>query len=178
MNPRAAGPPWRASFLSETLSLQRLKAESWGGLLTAHRSWIRRRGVLDRASLRRLLDAPLAAPFVLARIGCDGSPIAETWPGYIDLYDKAEVPALIGKRFEEHPLPGFSMRTAEGFQAADRDGKPRLELMEAVVRPADGETVRLRYHRLLLPWRAEDGTHFVASLSRQIWRRASACPTC
>jgi len=178
MNPAAAGPQWRASFLAEKLSLQRLKEEGWGALQAAYRRWSRRRGRLDRASLTRLLDAPLEAPMLLARIDRGGSPITLTWPDYIDLYDPAEIPSLIGKRFEELPLSTYSRLAGEGYCAADREAAPRLELIEAVVRPASGETVRLRYDRLLLPWRAEDGTRYVTSQARQIWRRASACPIC
>jgi hypothetical protein len=178
MNPVAVGPQWRASFLSERLSLERLKAAGWGALQAAYRRWARRRGQLDRPSLKRLLDAPLEAPLLLARIGRDGSPIAETWPGYLDLYDAADLPRVLGRRFEEHPLGNYGALAAEGYRAADRESAARLELIEAVVRPASGGTIRLRYDRLLLPWRMEDGTRYVTSLSRQIWRRASACPIC
>jgi hypothetical protein len=178
MNPAAAGPQWRASFFAEKLSLQRLKQEGWGALQAAYRRWSRRRGRLDRISLARLLDAPLDAPMLLARIGRDGSPIAETWPGYIGLYEPAEIPGLLGRRFQDLPLSAYSALAAEGYRVADREASPRLELIEAVVRPASGETVRLRYDRLLLPWRAEDGTRYVTGLSRNIWRRASACPIC
>ena len=177
-NPAAIGPHWRASFLSESLSLQRLKEEGWGVLQAAYRRWSRRRGRLDRKNLKRLLDAPLEAPVLLARIGRDGSPIAETWPRYIDLYAPEEIPEVLGQRFEDHPLGAYAGLAAKSYRAADRDAAPRLELVEAVVRPASGETLRLRYDRLLLPWRAEDGTRYVTGLSRQIWRRASACPIC
>jgi hypothetical protein len=165
MNPAAIGPRWRASFMSESLSLERLKEEGWGALPAAYRRWARRRGQLDRKSLKRLLDAPMDAPLLLARIGRDGSPIAETWPGDIDLYDTEDMPRVLGRRFEEHPLGSYAALAAEGYRAADRDAAARLELIEAVVRPASGGTIRLRYDRLLLPWRAEDGTRYVASLS-------------
>ena len=55
---------------------------------------------------------------------------------------------------------------------------PRLDLIEAVVRLESGQPVRMRYERLLLPWRAEDGTRFVGGLVRQIWQRESASPAC
>lgn len=178
MNPTADGPQWRASFLSERLSLDRLKEGGWGTLPAAYRRWSRCRGQLDRKSLVRLLDAPLEAPMLLTRIGRDGSPIVETWPGYIDIYGTGDISKILGRRFEEHPLSSYAALAAEGYRAADREGTARLELIEAVVREASGETFRLRYDRLLLPWRAEDGTRYVSSLSRQIWRRASACPIC
>jgi len=178
MNARSGGPRWRASFMAETLSLQRLKSEAWQGLRAAYRNWTRRRGQLDRTTLHGLLDAPLAAPLLLARVGRDGSPVAETWPDYIGLYTEAQMPKLIGRRFDEHPLSAYAQRAAQGYGEVDRDQAPRLELIEAVVRPEASEPVRLRYERLLLPWRAEDGARFVSSLSRQHWRRVSACPTC
>jgi hypothetical protein len=178
MNLRSGGRQWRASFIADVLSLQRLKKEAWQGLRAAYRNWTRRHGLLDRATLRQLLDAPLSAPLLLARIEPDGAPVCETWPGYIGLYTEAQLPGLIGRRFDEHPLSAYATRAAKGYRETDRDQVPRLELIEAVVRPEESEPVRLRYERLLLPWRTQDGTRFVGSLSRQLWRRVSACPTC
>ena len=178
MNPKAAGPHWRASFISEALSLKRLDSGNWQGLRKAHRSWVRRRGQLDRASLRTLLDAPFDAPILLARVGRDGRPAAATWPSYIDLYTREQADRLLGRPFDEHPLSSYTMRSAQGYRHADRTERPHLELIEAVIQPAQSGPVRLRYERLLLPWRASDGTRYIACLSRQNWKRASACPTC
>jgi|SRR5580658_10326237 hypothetical protein len=178
MNRRTGGPQWRASFIDEPLSLHRLKLDSAPGLRAAHRDWIRRRGRIDRATLRKLLDAPLSAPLLLARIGRDGRPVSETWPRHLAIYGEEQARKLIGRPFDEHPLHAYTMRATKGYRDTDRAQAPRLDLIEAVVRPEDSPTVRLRYERLLLPWRGEDGTRFVASLSHSIWRRASACPVC
>src|SRR5580658_9028801 len=150
MNRRTGGPQWRASFIDEPLSLHRLKLDSAPGLRAAHRDWIRRRG----------------------------RPVSETWPRHLAIYGEEQARKLIGRPFDEHPLHAYTMRATKGYRDTDRAQAPRLDLIEAVVRPEDSPTVRLRYERLLLPWRGEDGTRFVASLSHSIWRRASACPVC
>jgi hypothetical protein len=178
MNIRATGTRWRPSFISDPLSLERLKTAPSIGLRAAHRGWVRCRGMLNRAALRRLLDAPLSAPMLLARIDGDGRPSAETWPRYIALYAESQLPAVIGRPFDEHPLHTYSALAAHGYRETARDEAPRLELIEAVVRPGEHAPIRMRYERLLLPWRAEDGTRYVSGLSRQIWRRATACPVC
>ena len=178
MNTRTGGPQWRASFIEEHLSLRRLKTDPASGLRAAHNGWLRRRGRMDRVTLRKLLDAPLSASVVLARFGHDDRPIMETWPRRIGLYADEEALKLIGRPFDEHPLPGYTMQATKGYHDTDRAKVPRLDLIEAVVRPHNGETIRLRYERLLLPWQADDGTRFVICQSRPIWTRASACPTC
>lgn len=178
MNEGSGGPQWRASFIEEPLSLKRLKAQAGSDLAVAHRGWQRRHGRIDRATLGRLLDAPLSAPLLLARIGPDDRPILETWPRRLGLYSDEALGKLIGRPFDEHPLRGYSVRATGGYRDVHRTKAPRLDLIEAVVRPEGEQTVRLRYERLLLPWQAEDGTHFVGSLTRPIWHRASACPLC
>jgi hypothetical protein len=178
MNTQTGGPQWRASFMEEHLSLRRLKTDPASGLRAAHRGWLRHRGRLDRKTVRKLLDAPLSAPVLLARFGRDDRPIMETWPRSLGLYAEDEALKLIGRPFDEHPLPGYTMQATRGYHDADRAKAPRLDLIEAVVRPQHGTTIRLRYERLLLPWQAEDGTRFIACQSRPIWTRTSACPIC
>jgi hypothetical protein len=178
MNTGAADRKWRSSFIGEPLALDRLKVQARAGLRTVYRSWMRRRGELDRATLRGLLDAPLSAPYLLIRFGRDGRAVTETWPGYITLYNDSQLDKVVGQPFEEQPLRTFSALAGRAFNDVARDGTPRLELIEAVARTRDAEAIRMRYERLLLPWRAQDGTRYVSGLSRQIWRRVSACPTC
>lgn len=178
MNPMASGPQLRASYMNESLSLKRFESGSWQGLRKAYRAWARRRGQLDRVSLRKLLDAPFDAPFLLASVGRDGWPSVATWPAHIELYSREQADRLIGRSFHELPLHSYALRSAQGYRHADRTERPQLELIEAVVQPERGGPVRIRYDRLLLPWRASDGTRYVANLTRQNWKRASACPTC
>jgi hypothetical protein len=178
MNTGAIDRKWRSSFIGEPLALDRLKVEARAGLRSAYRSWARRRGELDRQTLRNLLDDPLSAPFLLIRFGRDGRGVTETWPGYITLYNETQLQKVVGQPFEEQPLRTFSVLAGRGFNDVARDGGPRLELIEAVNRTRDAEVIRMRYERLLLPWRGQDGTRYVSGLSRQIWRRVSACPTC
>jgi hypothetical protein len=178
MNECSGGTQWRASFIEESLSLKRLAAEAGSDMAAAHRGWRRRRGRIDRTTLARLLDAPLSGSLLLARIGAGDRPILEAWPRRLGLYSDEALGKLIGRPFDEHPLHGYSVRATGGYREVHRSKAPRLDLIEAVIRPEGGRTMRLRYERLLLPWQAEDGTHFVGSLSRPIWHRASACPLC
>lgn len=179
MNAQTGGPQWRASFIDEPLSIQRLRPLGQPSpLKTAYRSWVRRRGQLSAPLLSRLLGSPLTAPMLLARIGKDGRPVAETWPSFLKLYTDEQVPKLLGQPLEEHPLVAFSELSARGYQAVGRDQSPRLALIEAVVPRPNGKAVRIRYERLLLPWRAADGTRFVGSTIRQIWQRETASPIC
>ena len=178
MNPMATGAQWRASYISEALSLKRFESGNWQGLRKAYRGWARRRGQLDRVSLRKLLDAPFDAPFLLARVGSDGWPSAATWPAHIELYSREEADRLIDRPFDEHPLRSYALRSAQGYRQAACTERPQLELIEAVIESERSGLVRMRYDRLLLPWRASDGTRYVANLTRQNWKRASACPIC
>jgi len=160
-----ADSPLESSFAACELSLGRLLQGGPASLAGAYRSWLARRGRLSPRAVRSLLDRPVGARWLMARLGPGGEPIAETLPPYISFWGDADLTKLIGRPMAEHPDRRYGEAVARGFQAVARAEAPHLEVVDAVVRPVGLSLHHLRYDRLILPWRADDGTCFVSSIS-------------
>jgi hypothetical protein len=152
-------------FSAYEMSLEEIARMRRPLIATAYRSWQARRGRLSRRVVRDLLDRPIGTPGLLVRMGRDREPITETLPPYVNFWGDTDLRTLIGRPVADHPDPAYAAAVARGFIDIDRRERPHLELVDAVVRAPDGGTQRLRYDRLILPWRGVDGTRFVSSSS-------------
>lgn len=80
---------------------------------------------------------------------------------------------LIGQDIEMLPDRDYGGRAAHSYYECLTDREPRLETVSAVMRRSDGQRLWSYYDRVLLPWRAGDGTRFVLGLS-EVRRRMLA----
>jgi hypothetical protein len=80
---------------------------------------------------------------------------------------------LVGADVEMLPDRDFGGWVAESYYRCLAEGAPRLETISAVLRRTDGQKLWSYYDRVLLPWRASDGTRYVLGLS-EVRRRALA----
>lgn len=62
----------------------------------------------------------------------------------------------VGKPVEDQPDPTYGQFAMKSYEQALKDGKPRFESVDAIVNWADGRR-RLRYRRLIIPFRREAG---------------------
>jgi hypothetical protein len=155
----------RKPFLVVDLDMERMRAPRRETLLVSYAKWRRRRGVLDRAELKKATARPLDGGSVLARIPKGDLVAPLTLPSYMRLYG-AEAPSnYLGKPFHEHPFADYHSLTAEGYLGVWKDRAPRLELVESIIDAKEGGLWRIRYERLLLPWRLADGEIAVSTTS-------------
>jgi hypothetical protein len=135
-------------------------------------------GRLEHRKRRRLLDTFWAWQAADGRLGSDFAPLAplgfgtgehalvcheagrlaiEAWPNRVTLYAPCAALGLCGRDFADQPDRVFAMRAAESYRRVAHRGDPVLEFVEAVIRPPHAPPHRVRYERLLLPWRGHDG---------------------
>jgi hypothetical protein len=162
---RAPGEDERPDFFHDVLALERIRSPRREPLLKHYRSWQRARGELDAQRLQMMNDQPTAAKQLFARVTASDKVVPITWPSYMTLYAPSEVPKIIGKPFDEHVDGGYLQAAAGGYVEVKRRNQPMLELVEAALRPPNGPPRRIRYERLLLPWRGVGGEMFVSSVS-------------
>jgi hypothetical protein len=81
--------------------------------------------------------------------------MAEVGGGFPAPVHAALEPAL-GARIEDQPDNAFGRYCAEAYGKVARSGEPLLEDIDAMVTPPNGEPVRRRYSRLILPFRVSD----------------------
>lgn len=80
---------------------------------------------------------------------------------------------LIGKDIEMLPDRDYGGFAARSYYECVTDEEPRLETVSATMRRPSGQRLWSYYDRVLLPWRAGDGTRFVLGLS-EVRRRSLA----
>jgi len=80
---------------------------------------------------------------------------------------------LIGQDIEMLPDRDYGDWATRSYYECLTDQEPRLETVSAVMRRSDGQRLWSYYDRVLLPWRAADGTRYVLGLS-EVRRRMLA----
>jgi hypothetical protein len=152
----------RATFFSEALSLGRLRHPKRRVLRDLAIIWKRAGGLLADDLLEPFREVNSRERFVLVRTTGRRGTIQHFGHG-ITCFGATE--PLLGRDIEDQPDPVYGENTARGFHEVHLAAFPRLELVDSVIRPPGRPVQRARYDRLLLPWRAVDGSGFVSSTS-------------
>jgi hypothetical protein len=124
-------------------------------------AWLTRHGVQARAALLR--NPAGTGRLVYQHVGS----------GYSFIGDACLPLLLIGQDIEMLPDRDYGDFAARSYYECLADEEPRLETVSAVMRRSDGQRLWSYYDRVLLPWRAGDGTRFVLGLS-EVRRRMLA----
>jgi hypothetical protein len=154
------------SLFSDELSLGRLRHEKRQGLRELIKEWKRRRGILGRDIIEPFRMASNAGPVMVVRALPRGSrcTIEYFGPKFV-FYDPCWTLSAIGRDVEEQPDRQYGEESGEVYHLTRMSEKPRLELVDAVIRAPGRAPVRSRYERLLLPWRTTTGDVFVSGTS-------------
>jgi hypothetical protein len=152
----------RSSYFSEVLSFGRLRHPKRRILRDLAIAWRRARGLLADDLLAPFREVNSRDRFVLVRTAGRRGTIEHFGSG-ITCFGDTE--PLVGRDIEDQPDPIYGENTARGFREVHLAAFPRLELVDAVIRPPGCPVQRARYDRLLLPWRTRDGSRFVSSTS-------------
>jgi hypothetical protein len=129
--------------------------------------WRAARGDLPRDLLSELNGHGLATRASLLRSSARAGRLfyEHVGSGY-SFVGKACLPlTLIGKDIEQLPDPEYAFWAARSYHQCLAEQEPRFETVSAVMRRADGQRLWSYYDRLLLPWRAGDGTRYMLGLS-------------
>jgi hypothetical protein len=154
----------RPDFFCEELSLDRLTDHRRGRLNRLIKMWRTLRGNMPEDRLLPFRQSDLGDRVVLVRMHPDKrGVIAHAGCGFT-CFDPTWQESVIGRNLEEQPDPGYGRQVAASYRATHAVERPRLELVDAVIKVPGCPVRRSRYERLLLPWRSE-GAMFVSSVS-------------
>jgi hypothetical protein len=154
-----------AAIVCEELSLGRLRHPKRAHLCRLIKEWKRTRGRLPRHLLAPFEETGVAERTVLTRTYGDRGARIEFFGPRLDVFDPGWSARAIGLDLEDQPDPIYGIGTARGYHEVQGLERPRLELVDAVINAPGRPRLRSRYERLLLPWKAPDGTVFVSGAS-------------
>jgi hypothetical protein len=156
---------YRATYFSEQLSLARLRSPKRRVLQDLIKNWKKMRGELaDDDVLEPFRAVGSNERFVLARSSRSRGTIAHFGTG-ITVFGQNWNDFVAGRELEEQPDPRYGECSAKAYHEVHHAERPRLELVDALIRPPGQTVQRCRYDRLLLPWRSGSGATFVSSTS-------------
>jgi hypothetical protein len=81
---------------------------------------------------------------------------------------------LLGHDLEQLPDPEYGAWAHRAYSEIVATGSPQLDSVRATTRSADGATLRMRYDRLVIPWRTAGSDVFVSAVT--IRRELSIVP--
>jgi hypothetical protein len=85
------------------------------------------------------------------------------WGANLTTFGKEWTRVAPGRDFEDQPNVEVGRWRAAMLRQMAADGVPWYTISDLVLRRVDGGLVRLKFHRLALPWRTSDGAVFVTS---------------
>ncbi len=142
------------TLLEEELGLIQLKS--------VYKMWRSTGGCLTSA-VRKQLNHVTGGRTVLARFAADSAVFADIGNGFATV-DSAWRRTAIGRRVIDQPDRRYGAWVADAMSATRTQHAPQFELVEADVKQVNRSSVRVRYERLMLPWR-EGNEEFVGSAS-------------
>jgi hypothetical protein len=150
--------------VGEELSLGRLRHPKRRQLRDLIKEWKSRRGFLTRDLLAPFQAPGLVGRTIMTRIARGGARVEYFGPR-LDVYEPGWSLSVVGRYLCEQPDPEYGESSARGYEEVALAERPRLELVDAVIRTPGRRPLRSRYERLLLPWKAADGATFVSGAS-------------
>jgi hypothetical protein len=164
---RGAGPggPPRTAFSLERLSLGRLDEPRRAALRRAFSSWARARGKISTKDLDREVGC-VDGERMLLRIQPAERLQVEAFAGVVSAYRPCERMAALGRDVKEQPDDVYGTWMADIFRdfAREPEREPSLQMIDAVIAsPVNGNAVRVRWERLLLPWQTPGGDRWITS---------------
>jgi hypothetical protein len=152
------------SFRLERLALGRLEERGRLSVLDEElRVWRRAHGQLSRRALNAEIGAINSRRMVIRVSGLRLQMLAVSDVSLT--YRPCERMRMLGQDVELQPDTVYGESLAETFRefALNDANQPGLQEVDAVITKTDGRLVRVRYERLLLPWKSRGGERWITS---------------
>lgn len=128
--------------------------------------WKERQGELTDDIDKALAAGGIAHRMILARqLPRSSRLITERFGSGHDHLLPREIRSIIGRDVHERPDRDYGVWIAQAYADALWHRLPRLESIRCRVQTSGSRTLRARYDRLLLPWRARGAQVFIMSVS-------------
>jgi hypothetical protein len=149
-------PEERLSRIVIPRDLRDLDSSSFAVARDLFSLWEGQRGLLSPELHRKLIIEAQRRWIILIRQPARSSRLlVEQFAAAIACVRPCQALSLIGREIEQMPDSDFGHWIARVHAETLASGKPRLESMLADIRAPDGDIVRSRYDRMLLPWHAK-----------------------
>jgi hypothetical protein len=161
----------RDSYILATLDLGRLSHVKRRKMAETFTAWVRSHGRLPRdfEPLKRV--GGFKGGHLLVSLQGQDQAIVQDWPSNIQCYSPNDTAGLLGRDLCDQPDNRFGRWSSKPYYEVVSQSAPRLDLVEAVIRPPNGQPMISRYERLLLPWRTSSGEFWVSGTSLTRSRR-------
>jgi hypothetical protein len=164
----AAGEPIvrRPTWLAAERDITSLAAPTYERLRPLVRLWQQRRGALPEELPSMLMGLELLNRSVLVRRRPRSSRMTvEHFGAGIKMLRPCEGLLTVGRDLHELPDGAYGGWVADSYARALADRRIRLDGVRATLKNSESTTLRVRYDRLLMPWRAAGGDGLVLSVS-------------
>ena len=152
----AAGEPiaGRPRWLAAERNLETLSLPAFERVRPLVALWSMARGRISDDLIRALRASDLLHRAVLVRQKAGTSRLVyEHFGSAIKAMRPCETLKLVGRDIDDIPDRAYGGWIAEGYSAALRRRRLRLDSIRATLRTSEESTVKVRYDRLLMPWR-------------------------
>jgi len=164
----AAGEPVvrRPSWLAAERNLSSLAAPTYERLQPLVRLWREQRGALPEDLPQTLNSLDLLNRSVIVRQRRRTSRLTvEHFGAGIKMLKPCEGMMAVGRDLHELPDGAYGDWVADSYARALAGRRVRLDGVRATLKNSESTTIRVRYDRLLMPWRTGKGDGFVLSVS-------------
>lgn len=156
----------RSPWLAAEKDLATLASPTFAKLRPVVNLWRATRGRLSGDIVEALRIAGVRDRAVLVRRVANSSRLViEHFGAAIKLLRPCETFLVVGRDIEQVPDRDYGGWVANSYSEALAGRRLRLDAVRATVRTSDAATLRVRYDRLLMPWRRTGDDLFVLSVS-------------
>jgi len=156
----------RPAWLAAERDIASLAAPNYERLQPLVRIWREQRGALPEALPQTLQSLDLLHRSVLVRQRRRSSRMTvEHFGAGIKMLKPCEGMLAVGRDLNELPDGAYGDWVADSYSRALAGRRIRLDGVRATLKSSQATTLRVRYDRLLMPWRAAGGDELVLSVS-------------
>ena len=156
----------RPAWLAAERDISSLAAPTYERLQPLVRLWREQHGALPSELSQALMSVDLLHRSVLVRQRRKTSRMTvEHFGAGIKMLKPCEGMLAVGRDLNDLPDGAYGGWVADSYARALAGRRIRLDGVRATLKNSEATTIRVRYDRLLMPWRSGDGDGFVLSVS-------------
>lgn len=158
----APGATPRPAFFLERMSIDRLSDSRRASLNHTYGTWLKARGRLTRAEIRRRAGQVKGERMLMRVETVDRLEVMAVM-NTLGIYRPCHRLQMLGRDIQDQPDSLYGEFLSQPYRDLATGEEPSLELVEAVISPPGAPTVRSRYERLMLPWESSGGERWITT---------------
>lgn len=156
----------RHPYRVEPLELQAAAADYSHPLKPMFQKWRASLGQFNETTLPFLQRFGFFSKLIIAGMPRPGEPLRFEFLGSgIQIYDEEHIFQLVGQPVSNQPDKDYGAWIEAQYSALLESKQPRLDCVDATIRHSRNQMRSVRYERLLLPWRGNNGAYLITITS-------------